>query len=122
MKPENFIQQYEAALKTQDWTKVDPLIHKDACVTFSNGTIHIGKAAVQKAFENNFSLIKSEEYAMQNIHWVIKNESTTVYLFDYFWQGLINEKSVSGNGRGTAVLVKEEEKWLLLTENLSRKN
>jgi len=121
MKPENFIQQYEAALKTQDWKNVEALIHKDACITFSNGAVHKGKRAIKKAFEKNFSLIKSEEYSIQNVQWILKNESTAVYLFDFFWKGIINEKPVKGNGIGTSVLINVQENWVLLTENLSHK-
>jgi len=50
MQPEEFIHAYEKALATQDWRQVEPLVHADTCVTFSNGTVHKGKAEVQKAF------------------------------------------------------------------------
>ena len=50
-------------LVTDDlWAAVEPLVHEDACVTFSNGAVHIGKAAVRKAYEANFSAIEDEEY------------------------------------------------------------
>lgn len=121
MKPENFITQYEDALKSQDWKSVEPLIYKNACVTFSNGAVHVGKEAVKMAFENNFALIKSEEYSIQNVQWILKNESTAVFLFDFFWEGIIGEKRMKGNGVGTSVLVNELGYWMLLTENLSKK-
>ena len=75
MKPEEFIKAYEIALATQDWTIVEPLICVDASVTFSNGAVHIGKKNVRKAFENNFTKIKSEKYSIQNIVW-LKKEKT----------------------------------------------
>ena len=53
MKPEDFIKAYEAALATQNWKNVEPLIAETASVTFSNGSVHLGKSNVQKAFENN---------------------------------------------------------------------
>src|SRR4030095_14991189 len=114
MEPEDFIRAYEHALTTQDWNQVEPLVHKDACVTFSNGTVHKGKFAVQKAFETNFSLIKDEQYSISNVHWVMKGTETAVYLFEFNWSGIINEKTASGSGRGTCVLTKEVDKWLLL--------
>ncbi|HXD12520.1 MAG TPA: hypothetical protein VN653_20790 [Anaerolineales bacterium] len=55
MQPEEFIRAYEVALATQDWNQVEPLVHTDACVTFSNGTVHKGKGEIQRAFEKNFS-------------------------------------------------------------------
>ena len=121
MEPEEFIDAYAAALATQDWSHVDPLVHKDACVTFSNGTVHKGKSEVQKAFEINFSLIKDEQYSISNVHWVMKSPETAVYLFEYNWSGIINDKPASGSGRGTSVLIKEADRWLLLVEHLGPK-
>ena len=97
MQPEEFIRAYETALASQDWRRVEPLVHADACVTFSNGAVHKGKAEVQKAFEQNFSVIKDEKYFMSNVHWVIKNSETAAYLFDFNWSGMINSKPASGN-------------------------
>jgi len=121
VKAEDFIKAYEQALATQDWGQVEPLIHPDACVTFSNGTVHKGRAQVKKAFEHNFSLIKDEKYSMTNVHWVLKNVKTAVYLFDFNWSGVINGKPARGAGRGTSVLVKEGDKWQLLVEHLGPK-
>ena len=121
MQPEEFIRAYEAALATQDWLQVEPLVHVDACVTFSNGTVHKGKAEVQKAFEHNFSLIKDETYSIANVHWVMKNPEIAVYLFEFSWSGITNDKSASGSGRGTCVLINEAGKWQLLIEHLGPK-
>ena len=66
MNPEEFIQKYEHALATQDWGQVAPLVHGDACVTFSNGAVHRGKPEVGRAFEKNFTLIKDETYSITN--------------------------------------------------------
>jgi len=122
MKPEDFIQQYKTALRSQDWKNVEPLIHNNAAVTFSNGIVNEGKAAIKTAFERNFSLIKNEKYSVQNIRWLLKNESTAVYLFEFFWKGIINEQSMEGSGIGTSVLIMENEKWFLLSEHLGKKS
>lgn len=121
MEPEEFIHAYEYALATQDWNQVEPLIHVDACVTFSNGTVHKGQAAVKKAFEYNFSLIKDETYSMTNVHWVLKSAEMAVYLFEFQWSGIINGKPAQGAGRGTSVLIKERDTWQLLVEQLGPK-
>ena len=121
MNPEEFIRAYEQALATQDWTNVDPLVHEKACVTFSNGTVHTGKLAVRTAFEANFSIIQEEEYVISNVHWVRKGAETAVYLFEFNWSGLIDDKPARGSGRGTSVLIKENDKWLLLVEHLGPK-
>jgi predicted ester cyclase len=121
MNPEDFIRAYEQALARQDWSRVEPLVHEDASVTFSNGEVHKGKSAVKAAFEKNFLSIKDEEYSISNVHWVLKGDETSAYLFDFHWSGLINDKQASGSGRGTSVIVLDEGKWQLLIEHLGPK-
>ncbi len=121
MDPEEFIKSYETALGTQDWELVEPLVTEDVSVTFSNGSVHIGKEKVREAFEKNFALIKNEKYAMRNIKWLLKDEECAVYLFEFGWTGIVEGKSASGSGIGTSVLIKEGSKWKLLTEHLGTK-
>jgi len=122
MQAKDFIQEYENALASQDWKNVESLIAEGASVTFSNGTVHEGRAAVKAAFERNFALIKSEEYKIKNVRWLFTNESTAVYLFDFSWKGIVNDQLIGGEGIGTSVLIQEEGKWVLLTEHLGRKS
>ena len=121
MNPEKFIESYKQALAKQSWVDVEPLIHDNAFITFSNGTTYQGKPAIQQAFERNFSLIKSEEYIIANLHWVIKTETTAIAVFNYNWKGLVNLKITSGGGRGTIVIVNEGTAWKLITEHLGPK-
>jgi ketosteroid isomerase-like protein len=97
------------------------LIHSDACVTFSNGTVHKGRQEVRAAFERNFSSIRDEIYTISNVHWVMKSDRAAVYLFDFNWSGTINGKPASGAGRGTSVLIMDDGKWKLLVEHLGPK-
>ncbi|MCC6300409.1 MAG: nuclear transport factor 2 family protein [Anaerolineales bacterium] len=121
MTPEEFIHAYEQALASQRWNRVEPLVHPDACVTFSNGAVHKGRREVKAAFEKNFSLIKDEKYSITDVHWVLKNDWTAVYLFDFHWSGIINDKPASGAGRGSSAIVKQDDRWLLLVEHLGPK-
>ncbi len=121
MNPEEFIISYETALGTQDWKVVAPLVADNVSVTFSDGTVHIGKENVQKAFEKNFSLIKNEKYVVENVQWLLKDTMYAVYVFEFSWTGIIKGESASGNGVGTSVIIKEDAQWKLLTEHLGRK-
>ncbi len=118
MSAEDFIHAYQKALASQQWAFVEPLVHDNACVTFSNGAVHIGKAAVQSAYEANFSEIEDEDYRISNVHWVRRGEDACVYLFEFSWSGRINGQDVQGGGRGTSVLVREGSDWKLLVEHL----
>jgi ketosteroid isomerase-like protein len=115
---EEFIPLYERALASQGWSAVDPLVHDDACVTFSNGTVHLGKAAVQKAFEGNFAAIAHEEYRVSNIRWVHRGPEVAVFLFDFKWSGRVQGRPAGGSGRGTSVLHRDDDGWKLLVEQL----
>jgi len=118
MELDEFVTAYETALATQKWSEVESLIHKDACVTFSSGTVHRGKDAVRRAFEGNFAAIADETYRISNVHWVRKNRECAAYLFDFDWTGLIDRKPASGGGRGTCLLIREGPRWQLLVEHL----
>lgn len=119
MHPEQFITAYSAALATQQWKHVEPLIHDKACVTFSNGSVHKGISEIKRAYERNFSIIKSEQYTVSNIQWVNKTDETAIYLFEFNWTGFIDGQLVSGKGCGTAVIVYNGNNWKLLAEHLS---
>jgi len=58
---------------------------------------------------------------MKNITWLRKEETFAVYIFEYFWSGLVDGKLISGNGIGTSVIVHEAESWKLLSEHLGKK-
>jgi hypothetical protein len=118
MHPEEFIISYEAALASQNWGNVEPLVHANACVTFSNGTVHKGLKAIKVAFTNNFSLIKDEKYFITDVHWVVKDKEFAVYLFNFNWSGFIDGQQASGSGRGSTTLIFENGKWLLVSEHL----
>lgn len=118
MLAQQFITDYAAALATQQWQNVAPLIHTDACVTFSNGAVHKGIGAIEKAYTRNFALIKNEDYRIADVHWVMEHDTTAVYIFNFKWKGLINGQEANGAGRGTAVIVKHKDRWQLLVEHL----
>jgi len=120
MKPDDFISHYEKALGTQDWGNIEPLMHDNVSVTFSNGKVHLGKQNVQMAFENNFSIIRNEEYKISNVEWLIKEVNFAVYLFKFNWKGMVNGKSVAGSGVGTSVIVEDNSTWKLITEHLGK--
>ena len=121
MKPEYFIEAYQTALRTQKWSAVAPLIANQACVTFSDGTIHFGKNQVQIAFERNFSIIKGDQYRIDQVKWLKREKDYAVYIFEFYWAGSIDGTPVSGNGIGTSVIIKERGLWKLLAEHLGSK-
>ena len=117
MNPEEVLKKYELALASQDWSSVEPLMHKDICVTFSNGTFK-GISEVKSVFENNFDSIKDEKYEISNLHWAHISDTQAVCLYDFNWQGIIEDEMCSGGGRGTSVLILDGGQWKIITEHL----
>lgn len=122
MSASEFIKFYEAALRSQDWAKVAPLINEDARVVFSNGVLLDGKAAIQAAYEHNFSTIQNENFQILNVHWVLNGQDSAAYMFDFTWTGLIDGRKASGSGRGTTVLQRRGDGWVLVAEQLGPKS
>lgn len=96
MSSTEFIKQYEAALGTQDWAVVAPLISGEARVVFSDGSVHAGKDAIRTAYERNFTTIKNDEYRVENIHWLLETSDNAAYMFDFFWAGVIQGREAWG--------------------------
>lgn len=115
--PETFFEEYQAALASQRWERVRPLIHQRCTVVFSSGTFD-GIGQVEAAFRRTFDLIDEERYAITNLRWLDRSESRAVALYDFAWEGLIDGKPASGGGRGTSVLIREQQGWQVLLEHL----
>lgn len=111
---------YEAALRSQRWERVAPLIHDEACVTFSTGAVHRGKEAVRRAFEANFAAIKNEHYRLSELVWRNRTADRASYTFRFAWTGRIAGQPASGSGTGTITLVLTLTGWQLLAETLER--
>jgi len=120
MDAAQFLTAYAAALASQDWQKVAPLIDDNACITFSTGAVHTGIAQIRQAYERNFALIKNEEYIMSDVRWLHRGDDIAVYVFSFSWQGIINEERSNGSGHGTSVIRRSNGTWKLLTEHLGK--
>ena len=119
--PGDFLKHYESALASQQWKLVDPLIHDNACVTFSDGSIHIGKTEVKRAYERNFKVIQDEEYRVANVVWVKISPDYAVCIYDFEWEGIIQGELASGCGRGTMIIIQDDGHWKMLAEHLGPK-
>lgn len=117
MTPQQTMKKYEAALASQEWKNVEPLMHDDICVVFSTGTFK-GKSEVKAAFERNFALIADEAYSISELFWAFQGGDSAICLYNFHWQGVINGQLRSGGGRGTSVLVKMADGWKIVVEHL----
>lgn len=115
---DQFFRDYQAALATQDWAIVEPLIHPDACVMFSDGSVHEGRDAVGAAFRANFAAITDENYQLSNVRCLRRTSTFAVCIYDFAWTGRVGGRPARGAGRGSCVLVDDGNGYRLLLEHL----
>ena len=58
---------------------------------------------------------------MTDVFWVFRTKDVAVYLFSYEWTGTVNGRPAAGEGRGTSVLIRDHDEWLLVAEHLGRR-
>jgi ketosteroid isomerase-like protein len=118
--PDEFMREYEIAANSHDLQATLSLVDEEAVYLFSDGSVHVGKGAIEQALRRNFDLIKDEEYAIDNLTWILNTTNAAACVYDYSWSGIVNGKPASGSGRGTNILVRSGDNWLIVHEHLSR--
>ena len=117
---DEFMVAYEQATNSHDIEATQSLVDDQAVYLFSDGSTHVGKPAIERVLRKNFDLIKEENYAIDNLTWLVDTGEVAACVYDYSWSGLINGEPASGSGRGTTVLRRSENGWKVIHEHLSR--
>ena len=113
-----FLRDYELATNSHDLTRLAPLIASDAVYWFSDGSHH-GREAVLSAIAATFATIRDEVYRIDELEWIAVGESHAACRYRFAWTGIVDGLARSGGGRGTNVLVRGDDGWLMLHEHLS---
>lgn len=108
---------YVEALNTHSWEKIAPHVAEDAVFIFTEGTF-IGHAAAKASFEKTFALIQNERFSLHDIAWTVVTDEVAVCRYEFRWDGLISGQPASGGGRGTSILRKVHDRWLIAHEHL----
>ena len=116
-----FMARFEAALATEDFTQVAPLIHPRAVFRFSEGD-HSGMADIRAAMERTWAFeVDDERYTLTDKRVLPSGEDAATVLFTWNWSGNSAEHGpFEITGRGTAQLVRHEGAIKILLEHLSR--
>jgi ketosteroid isomerase-like protein len=114
-----FMQRYEAVNAAQDLPELLKLIADDAIYLFSNGSAHLGKAAVAAAIGKNYETIKGDDYHLADLRWLAVSDEVASCVYTFHWAGEIGGQRMSGRGRGSTVLRKDGDGWKVALEHLS---
>ncbi len=120
MTPAEFLREYETSGRSGGVEHTLRLIDDNAVYWFSDGTSHAGKSAVEQAIRRNLESIKDETYRISNVVWVGQSSDFAACIYRFDWSGLIGGSPASGFGRGTSILARKGDSWVVVHEHLSK--
>ena len=120
MTPEQFFHEYETSIGGHDLEHTLGLIDENAVYWFSDGSCHIGKAAIEEAIQHNFETIEDEDFRISDIMWVAQSSDIAACTYRFDWSGTVRGTQASGSGRGTSVLARRGDSWAVVHEHLSK--
>ena len=68
----------------------------------------------------NFAAIADETYRIRDVRWLLRTDDAAMCVYVFNWSGVIDGKPSAGNGRGTSVLRRSDDSWLVVHELLSK--
>ena len=120
MTPAEFMRAYETSGRKGGLEYTLSLIDDDAVYWFSDGSSHAGKSAIERAIRKNFEAIKDETYRISDIVWLAQSGDFAACIYRFDWSGIVRGAPASGSGRGTSVLARRGDAWVVVHEHLSK--
>ena len=114
----SFMKAYEQANNSHVFANVKPFIADDATYWFTDGS-YTGIDEIRAAVEATFDKIQDEDYRIENLRWVVSEDSTAVCTYKFTWSGTVDGVAKHGSGRGTNILKRYGEGWQIVHEHLS---
>jgi ketosteroid isomerase-like protein len=80
---EEFLRLYAANTDAHRLDATLAMIADDAVYLFSDGTAHVGKAAIAAVLRHNFGTIADETYGIRDVRWLLRTDDAAacVYVF-----------------------------------------
>jgi Tfp pilus assembly protein PilW len=113
-----FLAEYEKATNTHVFSSVIDFIHPEAIYRFTDGDF-VGIQAIQNAFEKNWNSIKNEKYRISNLKVITSDTCTATVTYTFEWSGLVDGVQKNGKGRGTNIVICNDNKLQFIHEHLS---
>lgn len=116
---DTFLEAYEEAANSRDFTKVAPFIADDATFWFTNGQFS-GKLDIQKAFEDTWKNIQDERYTISDVKWVASTYWASACTYRFKSDGTVDGKRQVYEGHGTNIVRRIAGRWRIVHEHLSK--
>jgi ketosteroid isomerase-like protein len=117
-----FLHHFENLALREDFDLLRDLIDEDAFFRFNDGD-HVGRAAIQAAFEKTWrgdpSVHKARFY-LTDIVVLTTDSASASATYTYHWEGSQGGRSFAIQGRGTRVLRHDHGAFRIVHEHLSR--
>ncbi len=115
-----FLDEFQAAQRSQKFANVAALIHPDALFRFNDGDYR-GIAEIQQAFEKTWAYdIEDERYETSGVEVMSRDSDSAVVTFAFRWSGKNAENGAFQiDGRGTSAIVRHEGRLKIKVEHLS---
>lgn len=116
---EQALSAYIEATNTHRFDEVSKMLAPNALYWFT-GTSCTTLEEIQAYFEKAWETVKEEIYRAEDVFWIAVDEHQAVCTYTYHWEGYVQGKHASGQGRATNVFVKDTAgTWKLVHEHLS---
>lgn len=116
---DTFLEAYEEAANSRDFSKVAPFIAGDATFWFTNGQFS-GKQEIKKAFEDTWQNIQDETYTISDIKWSAATYWAAACTYSFKSDGITNGERQVYEGHGTSIIRRMAGRWRIVHEHLSK--
>jgi len=117
-----FLNQFEALAEKESFDLISDMIHERANFRFNDGDF-VGRRAIQAAFEKTWRAdpsVKKARFYLSDIVVLTTDSSTATATYTYNWEGSQGGREFTIRGRGTRVLLREDGRFRIIHEHLSR--
>ena len=116
--PETVMAAYAERINQHDFSLLAPLIAENAIFWFSSGSC-VGLDQACRAFERTWQRLNNETYWLESLTWIAKSDQAASCTYHFHWRAIIDGIETEGTGRGTTVLARTPDGWLIVHEHLS---
>lgn len=119
----HFLNHFEEVAEKENFDLVQDMVHDRAVFRFNDGDF-VGKQAVRGAFEKTWrggsANVKKTRFYLTDIEVLTVDAKSATATYTYNWEGAMDGRPFSIQGRGTRVLAVENGRLQIIHEHLSR--